>query len=183
MKKIKSIITLMIAVVMVMTSLAGCKTATKKPTPTRFTPAPTRTAPTPTPPAPGYTTPAPRTPTSPATPVKKSSTESTRAEKIATAVARIPEVNKTTVVITGNTALVGVDMKAKVQGTTETELKKKIAKTVKDTDKSIKNVSVTADPDLYKRIDNISKGIAEGRPISEFAKQIAEIIKRITPSM
>jgi YhcN/YlaJ family sporulation lipoprotein len=106
-----------------------------------------------------------------------------RASRVATNVARIPEVNKATVVISGTTALVGVDMKAKVQGTHEKDVKKKIEKAVKDTDKSITRVYVTADPDLYKRIDNIARGISEGRPVSEFAKQISEIIKRITPGM
>ena len=65
----------------------------------------------------------------------------------------------------------------------ELEILEKIKKTVKDTDKSITRVYVTADPDLYKRIENIAKGISAGRPVSEFAKQISEIIKRITPGM
>lgn len=168
MKKIKSIITIMLIGIMIMVSMAGCKTATRKPTPARYTPAPTRTTPAPS-----------KTPTA----VKKPTTESARASRIASNVAKIPEVNKATVVVYGSTALVGVDLKARVQGTLETDVKKKIEKTVKDTDKSITRVYVTADPDLYKRIDNIAKGISEGRPVSEFAKQISEIIKRITPGM
>lgn len=159
-------------------SLTGCK-ATKKPSPTRYTPTTPRTTPAP---SPGMTTPAPsRTPTTP-TPAKRPVPQSTRAAKIATNVAKLPEVNKATVVISGNTAIVGIDMKASVQGTHETQVKKKVEKTVRDTDKSIKNVSVTSDPDLYKRIENIAKGIAAGRPLSEFTKQITEILKRITPS-
>ncbi|KHO62822.1 sporulation protein [Thermoanaerobacter sp. YS13] len=184
MKKIKSIITIMLIGIMIMVSMAGCKTATKKPAPARYTPAPTRTTPAPSKTAPGYTTPAPRTPTMPApTPVRKPTTESVRASKIASNVAKIPEVNKATVVVSGSTALVGVDMKARVQGTHETDVKKKIEKTIKNTDKSITRVYVTSDPDLYKRIDNIARGISAGRPVSEFAKQISEIIKRITPGM
>jgi len=185
-KKIKNIITVLLIGVMILTSMAGCKTATKKPAPARYTPTPTRPAPAPSKatPTPGYTTPAPTAPTAPTpAPVRKPTTESMRASRVAASVARIPEVNKATVVISGTTALVGVDMKAKVQGTHEKDVKKKIEKAVKDTDKSITRVYVTADPDLYKRIDNIARGISEGRPVSEFAKQISEIIKRITPGM
>lgn len=168
---------------MIAVTLTGCKLAARKPTPTRYTPAPTRTVPTPARPAPGYTTPAPKTPVTPApVPARKPTTDSTRAAKIASKVAKIPEVNKATVVISGNTALVGIDMKSKVQGAHETTVKKKVEKTVRDTDKAIKNVSVTSDPDLYTRINNIAKGIAAGRPLSEFTKQISEILKRITPS-
>ena len=161
---------LFVITMIIATVLSGCKPA-KKPTPTRYTPPAPKT--TPAPGTPGYTTPAP---------VRKPVSETARAERIARNVAKIPEINKATVVISGSTALVGIDMKAHVQGAHETEVKKKVEKTVRETDKAVKNVSVTADPDLYKRIDNIAKGIAAGRPLSEFTKQIAEILKRITPS-
>lgn len=184
MKKAKNILLIiLITATMIMATLTGCKPAAKKPTPARYTPSPTRTVPTPTRPAPGYTTPVPRTPVTPTpVPVRRPTTESARAAKIASNVAKIPEVNKATVVISGNTALVGIDMKSRVQGAHETNVKKKVEKTVRDTDKAIKNVSVTSDPDLYTRINNIAKGIAAGRPLSEFTKQISEILKRITPS-
>lgn len=179
MKKTRNILLILLTLIMALSiSLTGCK-ATKKPSPTRYTPTTPRTTPAP---SPGMTTPAPsRTPTTPA-PVKRPVPQSTRAAKIATNVAKLPEVNKATVVVSGNTAIVGIDMKASVQGTHETQVKKKVEKTVRDTDKGIKNVSVTSDPDLYKRIENIAKGIAAGRPLSEFTKQITEILKRITPS-
>ncbi|WP_045409975.1 YhcN/YlaJ family sporulation lipoprotein [Thermoanaerobacterium saccharolyticum] len=189
MKNSKKIFLILLALIMALSiSLTGCK-ASKKPSPTRYTPTTPRTTPAP---SPGMTTPAPSrvpttpTPTTPApttpTPAKKPVPQSVRAAKIASNVAKLPEVNKATVVISGNIAIVGIDMKASVQGTNETQVKKKVEKTVRDTDKGIKNVSVTSDPDLYTRINNIAKGIAAGRPLSEFTKQITEILKRITPS-
>ncbi|SNX52800.1 YhcN/YlaJ family sporulation lipoprotein [Thermoanaerobacterium sp. RBIITD] len=176
MKKARNFFLMLLALIMALTiSLTGCKPA-KRPSPTRYTP-----------PAPRMTTPAPqRTPTTPApttpVPARRPAPESARAARIATNVAKIPEVNKATVVISGNTAIVGIDMKSKVQGAHETEVKKKVEKIVRDTDKGIKHVSTTSDPDLYTRLNNIAKGIAAGRPLSEFTKQIAEILKRITPS-
>lgn len=184
MKKARNILLILLTLIMALSlSLTGCR-ATKKPSPTRYTPTTPRTTPAP---SPGMTTPAPsRTPTTPTpttpAPVKRPVPQSTRAAKIASNVAKLPEVNRATVVISGNTAIVGIDMKANVQGTHETQVKKKVEKTVRDTDKGIKNVSVTSDPDLYTRINNIAKGIAAGRPLSEFTKQITEILKRITPS-
>jgi len=61
------------------------------------------------------------------------------------------------------------------------DLKQKIEKTVKNTDNSIKNVSVTADPDLFTRITNMATDITKGRPISGFGKEFEEILRRITP--
>lgn len=188
MKEARKIIIMILVLTMAVAVLfSGCKPA-KRPSPTRYTPPAPRTAPLPrttpaprTTPGPGTTMPTPGTTPVP-TPSKRPTPDSIRAAKIAMNVAKIPEVNKATVVISGNTAIVGIDMKSKVQGAHETDVKKKVEKTVRDTDKGIKHVSTTSDPDLYTRLTNISKGIAAGRPLSEFTKQITEILKRITPS-
>lgn len=107
---------------------------------------------------------------------------SDRADKIAENVADLKEVNDATVIISGNTAIVGVDIKDQIEGALTTNLKKKVEKTVRNTDKSIRNVTVTADADLFKRIQNIGRDIRAGKPISGFGSEIEEIIRRITPS-
>lgn len=106
---------------------------------------------------------------------------STRASAIAQKVANLKEVNNCSVLLSGNTAIVGVDMKNNIQGKMTTDLKQKIERIVKNVDGSIKNVSVTADPDLYTRISNMAKDIRDGRPISGFANEFQEILRRITP--
>ena len=105
----------------------------------------------------------------------------TRASTIAQRVADLSEVNKCSVVINDNTALVGVDLKSHVEGKMTTDLKRRIETTVKNTDSSIKHVSVTADPNLYTRISNMVTDIERGKPISGFAGEIKEILRRITP--
>lgn len=108
---------------------------------------------------------------------------STRAEKIADSIVDLPGVDDATVVITGNTALVGVDIEEELEGKVVTDLKKQIVTRVKQIDKNIKNVTVTADPDLFERIDDIAQEINRGRGMSEFADEVREIIRRITPNM
>jgi YhcN/YlaJ family sporulation lipoprotein len=107
---------------------------------------------------------------------------SKRADRIAKNVTKLNDVNSTTVVISGNTALVGVDIKDNVEGKITNNLKRRVEKTVRDTDKNITNVSITADADLYRRISNMATDIKNGRPISGFANEIQEILRRITPS-
>ncbi|KGG80555.1 hypothetical protein Y919_05470 [Caloranaerobacter azorensis H53214] len=114
---------------------------------------------------------------------KTGKTLSARAEKIADSIVDLPGVDDATVVITGNTALVGVDIEKELEGKVVTDLKKQIVTRVKQTDKDIKNVTVTADPDLFERIDDIAQEINRGRGMSEFADEVKEIIRRITPSM
>lgn len=106
----------------------------------------------------------------------------TKANVIAKKVANLNEVNNCSVLLSGNTAIVGVDMKNNLEGKMTTALKQKIERTVKNTDKNIKNVSVTADPDLLTRISTMARDIGNGRPISGFAREFQEILRRITPA-
>lgn len=108
---------------------------------------------------------------------------SDRAENIARKVANLNDVNSATVVISGNTALVGIDMKNNLEGKVTNDLKEKVEKVTRDTDNKIDNVSVTADADLYKRLSNMAKDIRGGKPISGFSKEIQEMLRRITPNM
>lgn len=110
-------------------------------------------------------------------------TATSRADKIAKKVSNLNEVNNATVVISGNTALVGINMKNNLEGKMTNNLKNKVEKIVRDTDNNIKNVSVTADADLYKRLSNMARDVRTGKPVSGFAKEIQEILRRITPSM
>ncbi|WP_026485518.1 YhcN/YlaJ family sporulation lipoprotein [Caldanaerobius polysaccharolyticus] len=179
MKKLKVLSVVLIILFALTAVFTGCKAPARKPTtptkttrvvprtttprttPSRMVPTPTRTVPTPT---------------------RTTNSQTARANRIAAAVAKLPDVNRATVVISGNTALVGIDMKGNVEKTKEAKVKKSVEKTVRSTDKAINNVSVTADPDLYNRINSIAADVARGKPISGFAREISEILKRITPS-
>ena len=108
---------------------------------------------------------------------------SNRAENISRKVADLNDINSCTTVITGNTALVGIDMKNNVEGKVTDDIKRKVEKTVKDADNNITTVSVTADADLYKRLSNMARDIRNGKPVSGFADEIQEILRRITPNM
>lgn len=171
MKKIKNFSMLLLILFIFSAISLGCTSAARKPTPAR----PTKVTPRAVTPRTTPTRPAP-------TPPRATNTQAARANRIAAAVAKLPNVNRATVVITGNTALVGIDMKGHVEKAGITKVKKEVEKTVKSTDKAIKNVSVTADPDLYNRINSIAAEIARGKPVSGFAREISEILRRITPS-
>lgn len=106
---------------------------------------------------------------------------SRRANSIARRIAQLNEVNRCSVLLSGDTAIVGVDIANNLEGRMTTELKQKIENIVKDMDNNIKNVSITADPDLFTRISNMARDIRDGRPITGFANQFQEILRRITP--
>lgn len=104
------------------------------------------------------------------------------ADKIANKIEELDEIKNVAVAISGNRCLVGVTTTDNVEGNVTTTLKNRIENIVKESDNNIKTVHVTASPDLYSRIENIGNGIREGRPLSGFASEIEEIIRRITPT-
>lgn len=105
-----------------------------------------------------------------------------RAERIANACAKQKEVDSATCVITGNTALVGLQFDRQYKGKLTEDIKEDVEERVRKTDPRITQVVVTADPDMVTRIENIFRDIGRGRPISGFAEEINEMINRIKPT-
>jgi len=106
-----------------------------------------------------------------------------RADRIVNEVVKINEVRSATVVISERTALVGVNLTDTTKGEINTEIKRQIEEAVRNADPQITRVSVTADPDLFKRIENIARETGRGRPLSGFGREIEELVRRITPGL
>ena len=100
------------------------------------------------------------------------------ASEIAKKISALPEVNSAQVVLTNDTAVVGCNLRGTTQGTMTNALRQKIEKIVKD-DSNITKVSVTSDPDLYKRIQTMSTGIGSGRMTDTFTNDINDVIRKI----
>lgn len=95
--------------------------------------------------------------------------------------ASLSGVNDSTVVITGTTAVVGVDVAKNSKGTSTNDVKTRVEKAVRAADSSIKNVVVTADPDLFQRLKKVGQDVRNGRPLKGFGTEMQEIMRRITP--
>lgn len=104
-----------------------------------------------------------------------------RANRIVKKVTELNEVNRASVLVNNNTAIVGINMRNNVEGELTRNLKQKVERIVKNTDNNIENVSITADPDLFTRITNMANQIGNGQPLSGFAEQFEEILRRINP--
>ncbi len=140
----------------------GCRPA-RKPAPspapkTRETPSPARK-------------PAPRTPTE----------ARQMADRVAREAAKVPGVRRATVVISGKTAFVGLDLKANVEKSRTTAIKNEVVRRVTAAESGLTTVNVTSDPDLVARLRRIADGIKKGKPVSSFASELAEISRRIAP--
>ncbi|MDA8212272.1 MAG: YhcN/YlaJ family sporulation lipoprotein [Clostridia bacterium] len=155
-------------------TLGGC--APRKPIPAPPAP-PTAPAPPPaTTPAPGAVTPAPVVP-APGTQARAADA----ADDIARKAAAIDGVNRAYVVVVGNVALIGVDLKKNIEGAKVERIRELAASRAKE-DPRIVNAVVETDPDAVGRIQGMARGIAEGRPISDFFKEIGEFFNRAKPT-
>ena len=106
----------------------------------------------------------------------------TSANEIAREIAALPEVDQASVVITDDTALVGCSLRGDTQGTMTNALRQKIRGIVKERVNNIDDVSITTDPDMTGRIQNMSNSIFQGNPVEGFAEDIRELIRDITPN-
>lgn len=106
---------------------------------------------------------------------------STRANKIAKRVANLSEVNSASVIISEDTAVVGIETKDRnMKNNISSDLRKKVEAAVKAGDKDIDKISITSDPDIYSRLKTMSRDMDNGNIISDFTNEVQDIIRRIT---
>lgn len=111
-------------------------------------------------------------------------TPATDADNLAKAVQRIPGIRSAAAVISGDAAYIGIniDINSSIDNTSKIQnIKKQAADTVRNTDRNIKTVYVSADADFIQRIDKISNDVRNGKPVEGFEDELNEIVKRITP--
>ena len=106
-----------------------------------------------------------------------------RSKDLAIKISDLNKVNSANVLITGNTALVGIDIPKESNDEDTRQIKKDVENKVKELDKEIDNVVITADADLITRMKNLGTDVESGKPLSGLGNEIEEIMKRITPNM
>ncbi|GAC42934.1 YhcN/YlaJ family sporulation lipoprotein [Paenibacillus popilliae] len=85
-------------------------------------------------------------------------------------------------VVFGNTAIVGIDVDAKLERSQVGTIKYSVAEALSK-DKYGANALVTADMDMNARLREMAADIRQGRPISGFANELADIVGRIVPQI
>jgi len=170
MKKILIITTLILSFLF---AISGCATS-KKPAPKPAPPARMT-------PAPQTPTPSDMTPSTPAPNRKPVTPAHTQASKLAQAAEEVEGVKAATVVVTGSTVMIGLETEPGIEDKQTKEIKNQVISEVKKADNSIKTVSITTDPNLITRLKKIAQGIKDGKPISSFTDELAEITRRMTP--
>lgn len=104
-----------------------------------------------------------------------------KAENIARACDTIPGVEDSTVVISGNTAYVGLDVEGNLEGEEVANVERSVNDRALAADPSIERCVVSSDADTVSRLRNIYEGIRRGTPITTFEDELSDIGTRIAP--
>lgn len=133
-------------------------------------------------PAPEQSPPAAPGPPAARKPLPSDPREASRvATRLAREAANVPGVNKATVVLSGGTAYVGLNIKAGTEAARTNTIKRDVAARVKRAEPRLNRVLVTTDADTVARLNRVASGVAKGKPISAFADEMREINRRMTP--
>ncbi|MDA8097582.1 MAG: YhcN/YlaJ family sporulation lipoprotein [Clostridia bacterium] len=104
------------------------------------------------------------------------------AQKMVNVAESVQGVRSATVVLAGSTAYVGINVERGMENRQTEEVKRNVATKVKNADNRIARVLVTTDPNLITRLEEIARGIKQGRPVDAFADELRELNKRMTPT-
>ncbi len=104
------------------------------------------------------------------------------ANRLAALATRVPNVNDATVIVLGKTAIVGIDVNAKLDRPRVGTIKYTVAEALKK-DPQGATAIVVADPDIVQRLREMNQDIKQGRPIAGFAEELADIAGRFVPQM
>ncbi|WCN38968.1 YhcN/YlaJ family sporulation lipoprotein [Aneurinibacillus uraniidurans] len=102
------------------------------------------------------------------------------AKHLSTIASRVPKVNSATAIVFGNTAIVGINVDAKLDRSRVGTVKYSVAEALQK-DPHGAHALVTADADIVQRLREMNEDIMRGRPISGFAEELADIAGRIIP--
>ncbi|MBV7319351.1 lipoprotein YhcN [Bacillus halotolerans] len=102
------------------------------------------------------------------------------ADDAADKITDMKEVKHANVIVAGNQAYVAVVL---TNGKKEVgkDLKKKISDKVRDTDKNMDNVYVSANPDFVDRMQGYGERIQNGDPIAGFFDEFSQTVQRVFP--
>lgn len=108
--------------------------------------------------------------------------ENQQANTLANTATQVEGVKSAYVVVSGNMAVVGLDINRNASKSEVAQIKSQVGKQIASADKQINDVRIATDADSVTRIRNIANGIGQGKPVDSFAKELDDVVRRIAPT-
>ncbi|MGP0686499.1 YhcN/YlaJ family sporulation lipoprotein [Priestia aryabhattai] len=104
------------------------------------------------------------------------------ADEAADRIAKLDEVDNANVIVTNRNAYVAVVLKNEANGEVTDPLKKKISDQVRATDRDIRNVYVSSDPDFVNRMEGYGNRVNEDATRNGLFEDFTETVRRVFPN-
>jgi YhcN/YlaJ family sporulation lipoprotein len=108
-------------------------------------------------------------------------TTTAKSDDIAKACESVEGVQNAMVVVTGNTAYVGIDTDRNTVVANERDIKKNVAQAVRATGSNVNTVYVSTDMKFMDRLRSVGAGLRNGRPVDEFTTDLKNMVQSVTP--
>lgn len=105
----------------------------------------------------------------------------TTAQNIKSKLEARDDIERASCVISGDTALIGIDVKDGMNNTAN--IKNEVTNMVKNMIPGITKVAVTESPDLFERINNLSRDMQNGRTMQGLGEEFTELVNKIIPTV
>ncbi|MCY7757151.1 YhcN/YlaJ family sporulation lipoprotein [Bacillus inaquosorum] len=113
---------------------------------------------------------------------KDNGTRTDIAKHLVSVAEKIPDVKDATAVVLGGYAVVGIDVDDTLDRSKVETIKYSVAQALKN-DRYGANAVVIADPDTVSRLNEMSREISEGRPVTGILDELAAIVGRVLPEV
>lgn len=124
--------------------------------------------------------------------VNNNGNAATQGERVARTLEGIPGVDDATVVISGNTAYVGVDTNQDLRGTGRniaygnanndvSTIKQQCAQRVRANNPNVRTVYVSTDANFLERLRRVGDGVRNGSAVDSFRNELDGLVRGLTP--
>lgn len=93
-----------------------------------------------------------------------------------------PEVRDVSIVFADRIAYAAVSLKEDVSEGRARDIERLVSEAIMDEENTVDRVYISMDPETFRRLEGIAKGIEDGRPLTGFLNEIEELFTRIAPT-
>ena len=103
-----------------------------------------------------------------------------RSKRVYESLSVIPGINNSHVVVSGNTAVVGLEVDRNASPQTVSGIKMKIENVIRNADTNIHKVIVTSDKKLVDELKRVSEDVRQKKPLLKLETKVINIIEKIS---
>jgi len=95
---------------------------------------------------------------------------------------QVPEVRDVSIVFADRIAYAAVSLEEDVSEGRARDIERLVSEAIMDEENTVDRVYISMDPETFRRLEGIAKGIEDGRPLTGFLNEIEELFTRIAPT-